>query len=110
MAETEMVKRVARALRDADAIWAARKYADYPPEEIQRLIRESADECGYDELAYAAIEAMRQPTDAMQVAGGLKCESILFEDNDEGTGVIFKDMGIVFMTMIDAALSPPSKD
>lgn len=53
--------------------------------------------------ARAAIEAMREPTDAMKFAGGLKCEALMFEG--EGSGVIFDDMGWVFGEMIDAALS-----
>jgi hypothetical protein len=51
MSEESMVECVARALRDADAIWAARKYADLPPEEVQRMISEASDEYGYEELA-----------------------------------------------------------
>lgn len=56
-------------------------------------------------IARAAIEAMRTPTEAMKVNGGLKAEAMMFEG--EGTGFIFEDMGAVFTCMIDAALSPP---
>lgn len=106
MAETEMVERVARAMCEDDgANWNASDFGDTANGEEPEDQREY-----WLAKARAAIEAMRQPTDAMQVAGGLKCESILFEDNDEGTGVIFKDMGIVFMTMIDAALLPAPTD
>jgi ClpX C4-type zinc finger len=58
-----------------------------------------------EQAAKAAIEAMREPSDAMMVAGGLKCEAMMFEDDPQATGVIFKDMGVVFTTMIDAELS-----
>lgn len=54
--------------------------------------------------ALAAIEAMSDPTDAMKLAGGFKCEAIMFEDDPDGTGVIFNDMGHVYRVMIDAAL------
>lgn len=53
--------------------------------------------------ARAAIEALREPSPQMCVAGGQKCEAMLFEG--EGTGVIFTDMGTVFTTMIDAILN-----
>ncbi|GAA2885511.1 hypothetical protein GGQ99_005060 [Aminobacter niigataensis] len=58
----------------------------------------------FDE-ARAAIEAMSPATDTMKVAGGLKCEAIMFEG--EGSGVIFNDMGEVFAAMITAALDEP---
>ena len=89
MAETEMVERVARDIK-------ARVPVGYGMTDGEAL-----------EYARAAIEAMREPTEAMQVAGGLKYETMLFEG--ESTGVIFKDVGIAFTSMIDAALSPPGK-
>lgn len=57
-----------------------------------------------EQAAKAAIEAMREPSDAMMVAGGLKCEAMMFEGDPQATGIIFKDMGIVFTTMIDAEI------
>lgn len=62
-----------------------------------------------EQAAKAAIEAMREPSDTMMVAGGLKCEAMMFEDDPQATGVIFKDMGVVFTTMIDAALREDRK-
>jgi hypothetical protein len=59
----------------------------------------------YDEaMGYArtAIEAMREPSEAMRVAGGLKCEALMFEG--DGSGVIFQDMGVVFSAMVDEAI------
>lgn len=58
----------------------------------------------YDEMARAAIEAMMEPTDSMKLDGGFKCEAIMFEDDPDGTGVIFNDMGHVYRVMIQAAL------
>lgn len=57
--------------------------------------------------ATAAIQAMRDPTDTMKVAGGLRCEEIMFEG--KSSGVIFDDMATVFVTMIDAALTEPDE-
>lgn len=54
-------------------------------------------------LARAAVNAAREPTDAMKVAGGLKCEAMMFEGDPDFTGVIFNDMGVVFRTMLDTA-------
>lgn len=61
----------------------------------------------WEVIARAVLEELKKPTDAMKVAGGLKCEAIMFEG--EGSGVIFDDMGTVFTTMIDAALSETRK-
>lgn len=55
--------------------------------------------------AKAAIEAMREPSDTMMVAGGLKLEAMMFEGDPQATGVIFKDVGVVFTTMVDAEIS-----
>lgn len=56
----------------------------------------------YESRARVAIEAMREPTEAMEVAGGLKCEALMFEG--DGSGIIFKDMGHVYRSMLAAAL------
>lgn len=58
-----------------------------------------------DTLATAALEAMRIASDYMMVDGGLKLEAMMFENDPEYTGVIFKDCGVVYRTMIDAALN-----
>lgn len=58
--------------------------------------------------ARAAIEAMRQPTQTMEYAGGIKCEEMMFGGDADYTGVIFKDMGTVWRTMADAALTEPT--
>lgn len=54
--------------------------------------------------ARSVLATLRDPTDAMKVAGGLKCEAMMFEGDPDFTGVIFNDMGVVFRTMIDAAV------
>ncbi len=58
-----------------------------------------------DTLATAALEAMRIASDSMMVNGGLKLEAMMFENDHEYTGIIFKDCGVVYRTMIDAALN-----
>lgn len=59
--------------------------------------------------AKAALKALREPSDTMMVAGGLKCEAIMFEGDPQATGVIFKDMGVIFTTMIDAEIAGAGK-
>lgn len=58
-----------------------------------------------DTLATAALEGIRIATDPMMVDGGLKLEAMMFENDPEYTGIIFKDCGVVYRTMIDAALN-----
>lgn len=48
----------------------------------------------------------REPTDEMKLVGGLKCESMMFENDEDYTGVIFSDMGFVYRSMIAAAPNP----
>ena len=55
-------------------------------------------------IARAAIEAMMEPDDLMKLAGGFKAEAMMFEGDEDGTGVIFNDMGHVYRAMIQAAL------
>lgn len=85
------IEQVARALDQS--LWAAMDGGTVMP--ITRQISLDAAE--------RAIEAMRPASDAMMVAGGLKCKALMFEG--EGSGNIIKDMGTVFDAMIDAALS-----
>lgn len=58
----------------------------------------------YEDMARAAIEALREPTQTMEYVGGTKLEDMMFGGDPEGTGTIFKDMGIVYRDMIDASL------
>jgi len=51
----------------------------------------------------------KEPTNDMEVAGGLKCEKIMFEGDLEANGVIFHDMGLVYREMIAAAPQPFSQ-
>jgi len=48
----------------------------------------------------------REPEAAMKVDGGLKLESMMFEDDPEFTGVIFEDVKFIYRAMIDAAPNP----
>lgn len=79
---TNMIAKVSMALAEADGVGT-----------------------GYDDLARVAIEAMRVPDEEMMLAGGFKLEAMLFENDEEYTGVIFKDAGVVFRVMVDAALA-----
>lgn len=80
-------------------------------EKVQAAIRDNIqvalpDGCQVD-YSYAAIAVLNElltPNNYMQVAGGLKAEALMFEGDPEFTGVIFKDMGTVFRTMVQAAL------
>lgn len=100
MGESEMVERVARA------IYASHAFND----------NHDSPDPGFDGLtegwrnvmyanARAAIEAMRAPTEVMKYVGGTKCEDMLFGGDADYTGIIFTDMGTVFRTMIDVALT-----
>lgn len=81
-----MIERVMRSMRDTG------------------LLDGMSDE-DVDTIATAALEGMRIASDTMMVNGGLKLEAMMFESDDEYTGVIFKDCGVVYRTMIDAALN-----
>lgn len=81
MAETEMVERAARAI-----------YHGKPRNRPWEILRPEFQR-QYEKQARAAIEAMREPTDVMMAAIGQ-------------TSLQAK----IWRVMIDAALSPPSKD
>lgn len=100
---TDMIERVARAL-------CTHHYEKIVggsiAKHIHMLCNVEQNWPRFVDAAKVAIEAMRDPTDSMKVAGGLKCESIMFENDPEANGIIFHDMGLVFGAMIDAALKP----
>lgn len=54
--------------------------------------------------ARVAIGAMAEPTKPMEFAGGTKLEEMLFNGDRDYSGVIFKDVGVVYRTMLRAAL------
>ena len=92
---TDMIKRVATALRQSD-------YTDCEPENVMIPIW-----CYFDQ-ARAAIAAMREPTGAMYMAGGIVSPSAHLADKDYkpyGTRTI-GDMAAkaAWEKMIDAAL------
>lgn len=62
MSEPTILEKVARALRDADAVWAARAYPEKSAEDIQRIVAEAATEMGYESMAFAAVKALLEPT------------------------------------------------
>lgn len=114
--ETEMVERCARAIcnrrlpkpaYDADAFDNLKTWCEPG---LERWEESQADLDGFYADARAVLEALRDPTPEMEYVGGTKCENMMFGGDEEYTGVIFKDMGVVFRTMIDAALSPTKQE
>lgn len=96
---SEMIDRVALAIWQArDSRFPARVRRP-KPDDLDRATG-AWQLCQLD--ARAALNALREPSSGMNLAGGLKCEALLFEG--QSSGVIFTDMGAVFTTMIDAAL------
>jgi hypothetical protein len=59
--------------------------------------------------ASGMVMVPREPTEEMELAGGFKCEGLMFEGDPDYTGVIFKDMGTVYKKMIAVAPSPFSQ-
>jgi hypothetical protein len=96
---TNMIERVARAMAEADG---------WPSLEIARRTLGGENSCDFDLCARAAIAAMREPTDAMYMAGGIVSPSAHLADKDYkpyGTRTI-GDMAAkaAWVKMIDAAL------
>lgn len=100
----DMVERVAKAIY---ATWAQETGITETWEDVVR-VGHSIVHLATKE-AKAAIETMREPTEGMMLAGGLKMEGMIFENDEDYTGVIFKDTAIVYSTMLDAALKEAEK-
>jgi hypothetical protein len=88
MADNEMVRRVAAAIEAADT------------KEI-----EDRDDW-YQLLARAAIEAMREPTEAMKEAGEHGPTTLSYGDEDSFYYISKDDAESCWQSMLDAALSP----
>lgn len=88
------VEEVARAL---DPLAWAVPEDDYPAEKARREAKQ------FQSLSAArrAIEAMREPTEAMKVNGGIAIEQAAFEQGK----VVFEAAGGAFQAMISAALN-----
>jgi hypothetical protein len=91
---SEMVERVAKAM-------AARRFL-YAGIEVDQIVINDDNErvpywTLYAEVARAAIEAMREPTEAMIEAG---------QEEDLGRT---ESVGMIYTAMIDAALAPPEQ-
>lgn len=69
------------------------------------MVREEKKEV-WRAVTRAVLECLRTPTPEMEYVGGTKLENMMFGGDEEYTGVIFTDVGVVFRDMIDAALSP----
>jgi len=91
---TCMREKIARAMYDATPFKNTEGEYDQQSPEYQRMCLLRAD---------AALGALTEPTNGMELAGGLKYEGMWFEDDGTFTGVIFTDMGTVFRAMIQAA-------
>jgi hypothetical protein len=100
---TTMIEQVARAIQEADVRWYSERFPTVTPEAI-RSIAEDEFSGNYNALARAAIEAMRQPTDAMLVAG-LEREAawVAGDCGDSDSGPLVSTQ-VVYEAMIDAAL------
>jgi hypothetical protein len=92
----EMVERVARKLSESTPV---SDYEDVPPAEVFSRPRYLFLAEHYRALARAAIAAMREPTEAMVVAGNYSDLS--------GLGYVpdpYKEADVMWRDMIDAAL------
>lgn len=90
---SEMLERVARAMHTACLRYYSGEFKPSDdPLETHRF------------LTAAAFKEMREPTASMELAGGMKCEAMMFEGEHDGTGVVFKDMGHVWRAMVDDVL------
>jgi hypothetical protein len=99
----DIVEHVARAIYEREpSYWEGHSTPwDKQREGKRDVIREDARAA-----IRATLEYLRENvSDAVGVAGGLKLEAIMFEDDSEGTGVIFNDVKPVFRAMISAALN-----
>lgn len=56
-----------------------------------------------DRVVDVVLDELLQPTTGMAVSGGIKLEQIMFDDDPDGTGVIFNEVSVVFRTMVQAA-------
>lgn len=98
---SDIIEVVARSMAEAEG-WRwddDRHMLDRSAAGLQHSARERDT---WRQRARTALTALGRPSDNMKVAGGLKCEALMFEGGS--TGIIFHDMGTVFTTMIDAAL------
>lgn len=95
---SEMIERVAKAIMECPT--QQKFYADMPPNELMVLM-----EARGNELARAAIEAMRNPTDAMVKSGS---EIILREGTEDSENVSARyfvtHADNSYVAMIDEAL------
>jgi hypothetical protein len=93
----DMIERVAMALHKASM--DIRPWANLPDESVGGYVGRDI----YRADARVAIEAMREPTEAMVNAG----IASLGSDDDRPTGLVFLDF---HTAVIDAALTAPPKD
>ena len=89
-----MLENVAKAIWSAGQPFSQEEWDAAPPF-AKQLARDRA---------MWALEGMKEPTPAVKVAGGLKMEAMLFENDPDYSGVIFEDCGVIFAAMIDAAI------
>jgi hypothetical protein len=89
-----MIERVTRAIGVADLNASAKSMPNVPMETMAEYVKHAADEGHYEAMARAAIEAMKEPTEAMIQAG------VSEDQSDE----VYRDVPAIFTAMIQAAL------
>ncbi|MCO5159602.1 MAG: hypothetical protein M9939_00580 [Mesorhizobium sp.] len=93
---SDMISRMARAMRDRDIDWYIARAPDVDPDVIRKAAMEDLKE-NYEALARAALEAMKEPTPAMLIAG---VKAMRNDDLD----VTEKELLLGWNAMIDKAM------
>lgn len=90
---SDMISRMARAMRDRDIGWYIARAPDVDPDIIRKAAMEDLTE-NYEALARAALEAMKEPTRAMLQAG-------LWADSEDGAS---DNPQNIWRAMVDKAM------
>jgi len=104
----DMIEKVANSIAVADLNASAKSMPDVPMETMAEYVRLAVEEGHYQAMARAAIEAMREPTEAMQNAAIAKIGhevdwvSGLFGGAYDAGAHVLSDG---YSAMIDAALN-----
>lgn len=98
---TDMIEKVAKAIAVADLNASAKSLPDVPMETMAEYVRLAVEDGHYQAMARAAIEAMREPTDAMLDDGRDRANDYL----DCGCYSSQETVGECWKAMIDAALN-----
>jgi len=101
---TDTIDRMARAMRDADAIWAARKYPEMNSDQVRNLVEQAGIYQGYQCMAGAALEILRDPSDAMLAAGEVAVPKTSRSSLANGGGASGIDLRRIWTAMVGQAL------